>query len=165
MKHTLLTHKNPGGILDHGDHTIPPSRLKYPFAFDEFPYTPEDEPAFPTHFTNKKYTDDQAAAARTDYVGLTPIFYNLMVPMTWTGWFIAPYIPANARWVEIVHVNVSPTNHILIGSRSRWVVYNRWVGVAPLKQVTWTTRTYITGFIVVFASQLPARFYLVGYWT
>lgn len=165
MKHTNLTHKNPDGIIDHGDRSIPPSRLKYPFTFNAFPYTPPEAPTFPTHITNKKYTDDQADLARTHYVGLTPVFYFLNVAMTWTRWHVAPYVPAGTRWVEILHLNPSVSQWILSGSHNDWSVTNRWTGLRPLKQVTWLTQLIHTGYIEVFASALPAWYYLVGYWT
>jgi len=62
MRHTDLTDKNPSGIIDHGDASITPVKLKYPFTFDQLPFTPAAAPTQNYHVANKKYVDDSIAA-------------------------------------------------------------------------------------------------------
>lgn len=165
MRHIDLTHKNPDGIIDHADRSISPSRLQHPFTFQQFPYTPPEAPTLPTHFTNKQYTDDQAAPKQTHYVGIKPVPFHLTITWEWVRWPLIYDVPAGTRWVEIVHVNPSVDTYIIIGSRHRWAVINRWTGLWPLKQVTWTTGLNPALDLSVYTNPIPAVFYLVGYWT
>lgn len=165
MRHIDLTHKNPDGIIDHADDSISPSRIQHPFTFDEYPFTPPEAPTLPTHFANRKYVTDQADLARTHYVGIVPHYHHLAVTWTWTRWLLLPYLPPEARFVEILHVNPHITDGILIGSRNYWSVHNRWAPLGPRKQVTWTVHYEPHNWIDIYTNPTHADFYLVGYWT
>lgn len=59
LKHTALEEKEPGGVIDHADQSVTPSKLAVPFTFAAFPFTPPAPPTQDYHVSNKKYVDDQ----------------------------------------------------------------------------------------------------------
>lgn len=165
MRHIDLTHKNPDGTIDHADESVSPARLKYPFTFQQFPTTPPWLPDSDLFIANKLYGDEQADAARAAYVGTVPIVIHPSTPGVWEDVDLSMFIPEGATSVEIVHVNSSPTDTLLAGSRYGAIPGNRWAGLAPLKQATWTTRLRATRAIQTYAQSIHIYFFVIGYWT
>lgn len=164
MKHTQLTHKEVGGIINHADASIAPAKLEYPFTFSHFPTTPPEAPTEDLQVANKKYADDQADAAATYYVGITPVIYTAAAGAGWHTINLRPRVPPEARWAEIVHCNPDPEHILLAGSRRTGTGINRWTALRPLKQVSWTTYITWDGTVQVYGQRAPVYFLVVGYW-
>jgi len=88
MRHIDLTDKNPDGIIDHGDASITPVKLKYPFTFATTPFTPALPPTQDYHVANKKYVDDSIAAiGPSPWIKLVDATFlaNATPSVSWSG--------------------------------------------------------------------------------
>lgn len=165
MKHTDLTDKEVAGVIDHADASVTSPKLRHPFPFTEFPFTPIGIPGEDYEVTNKYHTDRLAQDATPQYVGLRPQYYLLGVAATWTLWDLRLLVPGPARYVEILHRNHWPDAPIRIGSRKPGTTIDRHVNIAKQSHATWTTELSPARYVELYAQRSMTPFYLVGYWT
>lgn len=164
-KHTDLTDKEPGGIIDHADASIPAAKLRHPFSFEEFPYTPPGFPYEHYHAANKRFVDYYVDDATPTYVGLTPRYHRLTAADTWEPWDLSLYVPGKARFVEILHRNPTPFTMCLAGSRKPGSDIDRTFNLPPQSVFTWTTELSPGRVVELFSHFRLAVIWLVGYWT
>lgn len=164
-RHIDLSYRDPGGYIDHAVHSITPVKLQYPFTFPEFPRTPADPPTQDYQVSNKQYVDDTMAEAVRVYRENYPFGTWPIVHIGWWTWDLSAHVPANARYVEIVHYNSDPIATLNAGSRKPGSLLNRVHPLFPGGVFKWYTELSPALAIEVFAQADLMYFNLMGYYT
>lgn len=165
MRHPDLTDKEVAGIIDHADASIPTPKLRHPFSFDQFPFTPIGAPTETYHVGNKRDTDQAVIDATPNYVALFPTPHQVGAASTWVPWDLSLLVPGTARFVEILHRNGFVALDHLMGSRKPGTALARYVLVYRRSNFSWTTELSPSRTIEVFSTSALLFVYLVGYWT
>lgn len=163
MRHIDLTDKEVAGVIDHADGSVTAAKLKYPFTFSAFPFTPVAAPTADYEVANKKYVDDAIPPPTPTWEECQMMTYQASVSGAWDTITLPAWWPGDVVALDVQLENWEPVGTRQLGVREVGSAIDRRTGMWPHTMVNWRVNVNVAQQFQVYAQdRLTAWFRLIG---